>query len=350
MDDVPPSRFSAPVRLRIDYDALVGNWRVMAKASGAAQTGAAVKADAYGLGARDVVKHLSAAGCQDFFVAHWQEAAEIADIVPPDHISVLNGVSPDDVQAAISLGAIPVLNTPSQIQGWKVAGGGKCHVMLDTGINRLGIGPEQISSELLDGLDVDILMSHLASADEDALQNVQQLKLFRELSTGITSERRSFANSAGIMLGNEYHFDLTRPGLALYGGIARPEMASIIKQVAYPQARILQVRTLKAGDPVGYNGTFNCKQKTRVATASIGYADGYRRAFSSVGTCTFEGAKLPILGRVSMDLITIDAGNALDLSDGDWVDIEYDLQDAAHTSGLSQYELLTGLGQRFVLE
>ena len=344
---MPSFRFSAPVRLRIDYDALVSNWRAMAKASGHAKTGAAVKANAYGLGARDAVKRLSASGCQDFFVAHWQEATAISDLVQPDQISVLNGVSTEDNQAVISFGAIPVLNTPSQIQGWKLAGGGKCHIMLDTGINRLGIGPEQDISGLLDGLDIDILMSHLASADEDVVQNEQQLKLFTQLSSEITVQRRSLANSAGIMLGTEYHFDLTRPGLALYGGIARPEMADIIKQVAYPQARILQIRMLQAGDPVGYNGTFNCKQTTRVATVAIGYADGYRRAFSNVGACTFEGARLPILGRVSMDLITIDVGNALDLSEGDWVDIEYDLQNAAHTSGLSQYELLTGLGHRF---
>ncbi len=347
MNDVLPALFTAPVRLRIDYDALICNWRAMAKASGSAQTGAAVKADAYGIGARDVVKHLSAAGCQDFFVAHWQEAAAISDLVAPDQVCVLNGVSPEDVQAAISLGAVPVLNTPSQIQGWKLAGGGKCHVMLDTGINRLGIGLEQISSTLLDGLDIDILMSHLASADEDNVQNEQQLKLFQELFTKITAKRRSLANSAGIMLGTEYHFDLTRPGISLYGGTVRPEMMGLIKQVVFPQARILQVRTLQPGDPVGYNGKFNCKQKTRVATASIGYADGYRRAFSNVGACIFEGIILPIIGRISMDLITIDARNALSLCEGDWVDINYDLQNAAYTSGLSQYELLTGLGQRF---
>jgi alanine racemase len=339
--------FTSPAVQRIDYDALIHNWRAIAKASGTAQTGAAVKANAYGLGARQVVKHLSASGCRDFFVAHWQEAAAISDIVEPEHISVLNGVAADDVQLAKSLGAVPVLNTPGQIQAWKAAGGGRCHVMIDTGINRLGIGPEQFSAELLNGLDIDIVMSHLASADEDSAQNLDQVRVFNALSSQINAKRRSLANSAAVFLGAAYHYDLTRPGLGLYGGVARPEMADVIKQVAFPQARILQLRTVKAGQHVGYNATYQCKDDMRVATASIGYADGYKRAFSNCGHCVFEGAEMPTIGRVSMDLITLDASAVPYLSEGDMVDVTFNLYTAAERTGISQYELLTGLGRRF---
>ena len=342
-----PPALHAPVRLKLDSDALVSNWRALAKKSGSALCGAAVKADGYGLGARAVVKRLAAEACKDFFVAHWREAEKISDLVPSEQISVLNGLTAVDTVAARKIGAVPVLNTKEQIATWKAAGGGRCHVMLDTGINRLGIGPEQLSSELLDGLDIDILMSHLASADEDSEQNDKQRVLFGEMSTGIDCKRMSLANSAGIMLGTGYHFDLTRPGLSLYGGIARPELGGVIRPVVSIEARVLQVRSLQANDPVGYNATFECPSDMPVATIALGYADGYLRAFSNNGCAKFDGKALPVIGRVSMDLVTLDASLAPDLREGDWVSIDYDLEDASKKSGLSQYELLTGLGDRF---
>ena len=341
------SSVSSPVRLRLDGGALVANWQALAKLSGAATTGAAVKADGYGLGAREIVQRLSSAGCTDFFVAHWAEATAIADIVPPGQISVLNGVGGDDVATAKELGAIPVLNSPAQISRWKACGGGRCHVMLDSGINRLGIGPEQMDRTLFEGLDIDILMSHLASADEDVPQNGEQLARFNAMTAGIPARRRSLANSAGIMLGSDYHFDLTRPGLSLYGGIARPEMGDFIRQVAYISAQVLQVRSLGAGEAVGYNATYRCPSPMRVATVAIGYADGYLRGFSGAGQALHEGLKLPVIGRVSMDLITVNINAAPALQEGDWVDVAYDLAQASEQSGLSQYELLTGLGNRF---
>jgi alanine racemase len=339
---------SPPIRLRLDGDALVANWRALAKLSGAAATGAAVKADGYGLGAREVVRRLRDAGCRDFFVAHWAEAVAIADIVPPEQVAVLNGVGDADFSVARQLAAIPVLNTPAQIARWKAAGGGRCHVMLDSGMNRLGIGPEQIDASMFDGLDIDILMSHLASADEDVAQNSKQLARFHAISAGVTAQRRSLANSAGIVLGSEYHFDLTRPGLSLYGGHARPELAKVIQPVVHLSAQILQIRELAAGDPVGYNATYVCGAPMRVATAAIGYADGYMRGFSGKGMGLINGLQLPLIGRVSMDLVTLDASRAPDLQDGDWVDIMYNLPEASNISGLSQYELLTGLGRRAI--
>jgi alanine racemase len=347
MSDNSFGAIPSQLRLRLDAAALTENYKSLCAASGKARTGAAVKADGYGLGARDVTKRLSAAGCQDFFVAHWAEASEIAAIVPAQQISVLCGVNDADMRFALALGALPMLNSPEQIQRWKAAGGGRCNVMIDSGINRLGIMPEDAKPSLFEGLEIDILASHLASADEDVPQNFKQLGVFGALAATISASRYSLANSAGIMLGSDYHFDLTRPGLSLYGGIPRPELASTIKQVAYLQSSVLQVRNCKAGDAIGYNATYICKADTRVATCSLGYADGYLRGFSGTGRAQFGGVILPLIGRVSMDLITLDVSSAPDLSEGDWVDIEYTLPVAARQSGLSQYELLTGLGARF---
>lgn len=340
------TEFAPSQRLHLDGEALVSNWRYL-KAQGKAACGAAVKANGYGLGAREVVQRLRDAGCRDFFVAHWQEAVEIADLVEPRWISVLNGLTMDDLPLIRNLGVIPVLNSPKQIAMWKAAGGGTCQIMLDTGINRLGIGPEQFTPELFEGLKIDILMSHLASADEDSDQNRQQLALFVEQAKLVKAARRSLANSAGIILGSDYHFDLVRPGLALYGGKLRMDVHNAIAPVIGLAARILQVRQLQAGDPVGYNATYRCTAPTRVATLSIGYADGYWRAFSGRGSVMLNGMVAPVIGRVSMDLTTVDISALPNAKEGDWAEISFDLPEAASLSGLSQYELLTGLGRRF---
>ena len=339
--------FEPPLRLNLDGNALVENWRALDARSGAARAGAAVKADAYGLGARPVVTRLREAGCRDFFVAHWAEAAAIADIVPPEWISVLNGIAPDDLKAARALGAIPVLNTTEQIRLWRSSGGGRCHVMFDSGINRLGLGSEDIDGTIFDGLEIDLLLSHLASADADVAQNLAQLRAFQSVAADMGAKRFSLANSAGIMLGPDYHFDLTRPGLGLYGGIARAGMGTFIRPVAALTARLLQVHDVMAGQPVGYNATHVCKMDTRIGTISIGYADGYLRAFSGKGMAHSHGLPLPVIGRISMDLVTLDISAAPDLREGDWVDVEYDLRAASAQTGLSQYELLTNLGSRF---
>lgn len=346
IDPASECQTSPLLRLRLDGDALLSNYRALAGLSGGAVTGAAVKANGYGLGAREVARRLYKAGCRDFFVAHWAEAAALVGVIPPGQISVLNGFTAADGPAQLALGARPMLNSPAQIRRWRDAGGGQCDVMIDSGINRLGIGPEQISGDLFDGLDIDILASHLAAADEDVPQNAQQLSLFNQISAGISARRRSMANSAGIMLGHAYHFDLTRPGLALYGGIARPEMAGRIKQVAFPQAQVLQIRDLPAGAPVGYNAAYRTPAAMRVATIAFGYADGFSRAFSNIGRAAWRGASLPVIGRVSMDLVTLDASRAKGLREGDWAEIDYPLAEASRQTGISQYELLTGLGKR----
>ncbi len=336
----------APLRIRLDGAALLSNYHALAKFSEGA-TGAAVKADGYGLGAREIVARLADAGCEDFFVAHWGEATKLADVIDPAQLSVLNGVQDADVAYALALGAKPVLNTPAQVARWRNAGGGLCDVMLNTGMNRLGIGEDDLTSDLLDGLDIDIVMSHLASADEDSWQNESQLDLFIEMSDAIPARRQSLANSAGIMLGADYHFDLTRPGLALYGGVPCDDLRESIRQVAHLEAQVLQVSQITAGDVVGYNATFEAERDMRTAIVSIGYADGYLRAFSNVGGAHFEGAALPVLGRVSMDLLILDATEASGIDEGDWVVVDYSLPTASRLTGLSQYELLTGLSGRF---
>jgi len=339
--------FEPPLRLTLDRSGLVSNWRALDQRSGAARAGAAVKADAYGLGSREVVARLRDAGCRDFFVAHWGEAEAIADLIPPEWIAVLNGISSADVPGARALGAIPVLNTLEQVALWRASGGGRCHIMFDSGINRLGLGPEQLTAAAIQGVEVDLFLSHLASADADVAQNSAQLSKFQSVVTTVDAKRRSFANSAGIMLGPDYHFDLTRPGLSLYGGIARSEMAAFIKPVAALSARLLQVRDVPAGTPIGYNATHICTSDTRVGTISIGYADGYLRAFSGKGTARVGGHNVPVIGRVSMDLVTLDLTATPDLSESDWVELEYDLISTSALTGLSQYELLTNLGSRF---
>ncbi len=336
---------AAPLRLRRDADALVANWRTLARLSGSAACGAAIKADGYGLGAAWVAETLAAAGCRDFFVATWAEAAALATHGLPN-LAVFHGVRDEDMELALSGIATPVLNTAVQAGRWRKAGGGACHVMLDTGMNRLGLGEGDLATGALDGLEIDTLMSHLASADEDGPQNSDQRGRFVAMAEKVAARRRSLANSAGIALGSDYAFDLTRPGLALYGGVPRPELAGVIAQVAFPEAQVLQCRTVRSGEAVGYNATWIAPFDTEVAILNYGYADGYFRGFSGRGAVLLGDAVLPLVGRVSMDLIAVNV-TGHDVAEGDWLTIDFDLPRAAGQSGMSQYELLTGLGSRF---
>lgn len=335
------------LRLKLDADALASNWRALDSLSGQAQTGAAVKANGYGLGAIKAAEILSKAGCQNFFVAHWQEALELNSHIDPARLSVLNGILPQDIAVAQQLGAKPVINSVSQAERWMEAGGGVCDVMIDSGINRLGVAPEDLGHPAFTALDIDICMSHLASADEDSAQNAAQQKLFDAARQKITARRYSLANSAGISLGPDYHYDLTRPGLSLYGGVPRLELSKIIKPVAEIEAAILQIRNVKRGAQIGYNATFIAPHDMRLAIVALGYADGYLRGFSNKGSFFYNDMKLPVIGRVSMDLTIVDISNCTELKEGDWLSLDYNLVTNAALSGLSQYEMLTGLGSRF---
>ncbi|MFD1786279.1 alanine racemase [Sphingomonas floccifaciens] len=339
--------WTAPNRLRIDGDALVVNWRTLARMSGRAACGAAVKANGYGLGAREVAQRLVAAGCRDLFVATWGEARALGD-VGPARVSVLHGVRDEDAPLVGLPGVRPVLNTPDQVRRWRDLGGGLCDVMVDTGMNRLGLSPHDVASGLLDGLAIDTLMSHLACADEDHPLNARQQAAFADLPGRTSARRMSLANSAGIALGTDYAFDLTRPGLALYGGVPRAELAGVIRSVVGIEAQILQRRTVRAGEAVGYNATWTAAADADVAIVNLGYADGYWRGFSDRGVAHGPaGESLPVIGRVSMDLVAVDLAVAPSLSEGAWLTFTYALPTAAAASGMSQYELLTGLGDRF---
>jgi alanine racemase len=341
----PPPR---SLRLRLDGEALAGNWRALDRLSGSARAGAAVKADAYGLGVGNVVPVLRDAGCETFYVAHWSEVAELLAHVAPHQAVVLHGpLRPEDAAYAKATGVRPVINSLGQAHLWLEAGGGPCDLMLDTGINRLGLPPQQIGEPVLARLQVETLMSHLASADEDSAQNERQRALFAELAQHVRHRRKSLANSAGIALGRAYAFDVTRPGLSLYGGVPRAELASELRQVAHPQAAVLQVRQLGLGDSVGYNATFTADRPIRAATVSLGYADGFLRCWSGRGALRFGEIALPLLGRVSMDMVVVDCTAVPDLHEGDWLEVPYDLPAAAARCGLSQYELLTTFGRRF---
>jgi alanine racemase len=333
------------LRLRLDSAALVDNWRWLQRSAGAA-AGAAVKADGYGLGAREVAARLGAAGCRDFFVSTWAEAEALGVLPEGASLSVLHGVGPDDLAAALAGSARPVLNTSLQVARWKEAAPGKaCDVMVDTGMNRLGLRADEI--DLLDGLTIDTLMSHLACADEDHAMNRVQRDRFAAVAASVPAKRSSLANSAGICLGDGYGFDLVRPGLALYGGIPRDEAIGHIAQVAYPEAEVLQRRTVRAGESIGYGATWTAARDTEAAIVNIGYADGYLRCFAGKGSASAGDQALPLIGRVSMDLVALDVSAFPGLGEGDWVTLDYDLPAASEATGLSQYELLTGLSPRF---
>jgi len=344
LPETPP----AALRLDLDADALANNWRALDRLSGTASAGAAVKADAYGLGAAQAVPVLRDAGCRDFFVAHWCEAKALLAYVDSTAISVLHGpLNAAEAAFAKAIGVRPVINSLHQARLWLEVGGGLCDLMVDTGINRLGLPVSALGDDAVMALDVDVLLSHLASADEDSPLNALQCSRWQDARRHVKHRRGSLANSAGIALGPDYHGELTRPGLSLYGGVARPEMADDIRQVAQLKAAIMQVRDVAAGDGVGYNSTFIAEQPVRAGVIALGYADGYLRGWSGKGTMLSAGRRLPVLGRVSMDMTVIDLSAAPELVEGDWVDVDYALPAASAASGLSQYELLTLLGDRF---
>lgn len=315
--------------------------------SGAARAGAAIKADAYGVGIDRALPALRDAGCTSFFLAHWSEVPAALRHVGAAALAVLHGArTAQECAYARATGVLPVVNTLAQARLWTETGGGPCHLMVDTGINRLGIDVSDLTDAAVAGLAVDMLMSHLACADEDSPNNARQAERFAAILPQIPHRRASLANSAGIALGRAFHHDLTRPGLALYGGVPHPALAEHIRPVVGIEAALIQVRDIAAGEGVGYGGAFVAPTPMRIGVVSLGYADGYLRCWSDRGSFTHGGRALPVLGRVSMDMTAIDLAAAPDLAEGDWVAAQYDLPQAARISGLTQYELLTVLGHR----
>jgi alanine racemase len=308
--------------------------------------GAAIKADGYGIGARETMRALHEAGCRTFFVSTYAEAHDLGPVPEDSELVVLHGVGMDDSDAAAQSDARPVLNSAEQVSRWKrIAPGRAADVMIDTGMNRLGLRADEMV--VLEGLTIDTLHSHLACADENSPMNARQLAAFREVTAAVPAERYAIANSAGICLGRDYSFDLVRPGLSLYGGIPRPEAEDSIRQVARVEAKVVQRRTIRSGESSGYGATFVAPADTEAAIVNVGYADGYLRGFSARGSAFAGEFALPVLGRVSMDLLALGCDAAPDLKEGDWVELDYDLPTASEASSLTQYELLTTLGSRF---
>ncbi|UUX49377.1 alanine racemase [Nisaea acidiphila] len=360
----------AASELVIDLDAIKRNYLALKQRLGGAECGAAVKADAYGTGADKTAPALFEAGCRTFFVATVDEGIALRKTLPPGktlpraRIAVLNGLLPGTEEVFPEFNLIPVINDLEQaarIRQMCVEADRAMPAMLhiDTGMNRLGLSPADMDwvagePDVLAGPDWLYALSHLASADEpERSENPAQLALFREQCRRLQRPMKmSLANSAGIFLGPDYHFDLARPGFALYGGRVEDGKPSPMEPVVRLRARILQVRAVRAGDPVGYGGTFKAEGDSRIATVAAGYADGYLRSLSNSGGAYIGNQRLPVVGRVSMDMLAVDVSKVdrTEVYPGGYVDLlgpQYTVNDAADAAGTIGYEILTGLGHRY---
>lgn len=337
--------------LTIDLDAVVANWRALDALSGRAETGAAVKANGYGCGADQVSQALAAAGCQTFFVATVEEGVSMRAALPEKTIYVLNGVADRrDSAAAIASDLRPCLNHLVQIDAWRRSEGGACALQLDSGMSRLGLPPEEWPA-VPAGLDVRLLMSHLCCADEpDHPANEEQHERFEQgivaLRDRVPDASISLAATGGVLLGDAFHYDLVRCGVGLYGGLPFSDAKGVV-QLETP---ILQIREIPAGQGVGYGWTWTAKRSSRVGTLPLGYADGVHRAISNGATLYLRGKPVPLIGRVSMDLITVDLTDHPDVGVGDTLEVlgpNQTVDDLAQAAGTIGYEILTSLGQRY---
>lgn len=350
--------------LTIDLGALRDNYLALAAMAPASQTAAVVKADAYGLGADMVSQTLFDAGCRHFFVAHIDEALALRLRLPAQaRIFVLNGLQPGNEASCAAMAITPVLNSLEQIAQWAAHAktlGRKlaAAVQIDTGMCRLGLSPEEQETltsqpQLLDGIDIAFIMSHLACADEPGHAcNTAQLSAMRQATIAFPDVPVCFSNSGGIFLGREYHNHLLRPGIALYGGAPSLDRPNPMKPVVRLDLAVIQTRTVPAGSLVGYGGCFEASGSTRLATIAAGYADGLPRSLSNRGAAWYDGVRLPIAGRVSMDSIILDISALPEgtLIQGSFVQMigpEQTLEDIADDAGTIAYEILTGLGRRY---
>lgn len=360
MTAIDPGTAPAAV-LTVDLGAIAANYRLLCERLGGVECAGVVKADGYGLGAGPVASALWAAGCRRFFVAHAEEGIELRTALAAAEIFILNGPLPGEVPVYRAHRLIPVLNALEQIMAWRdaaLAAGTALPAIahVDTGMSRLGLAAAEVARladepSLWRGIKLRYVMSHLAIAEEpDHPLNARQLDRFRTLKARLPPAKASLANSSGTFLDPAYHFDLARPGAALYGINPHAAGPNPMAQVVQLQARILQVRTIDRGETVGYGAAFRAPGPVRVATVAIGYADGLLRALGNRGCAFLDGGALPIIGRVSMDLVTLDATAAPGAAVGRMVEIigpsrPVDL--VAGEAGTIGYEVLTRLGRRF---
>ena len=336
-------------QLTVDLDAVAANWRALdAMSDSSVETAAVVKADGYGLGAERIAAGLHAAGVRSFFVAAAEEGAAVRNVVDNGtDIYVFSGHMRGDTDLLRAANLIPLLNAPEQVaRHFSDAIDLPFGIQLDTGMNRLGIELSDwraLSSALI-AAGPRLVISHLACADEpDHPMNAQQLRAFRDMTDGVV-QRRSLAATGGTLLGAEYHFNMTRPGIGLYGG----EPFATAKPVVRLDIPVIQTRIVEAGETVGYGNAWTAEKTTDVATIAAGYADGLIRAMGGRAQVYSGATPCPVLGRVSMDLITVDVTHLRDmpetisiLSDHQTVD------DVARAAGTIGYEVLTSLGHRY---
>ncbi|MFZ5608684.1 MAG: alanine racemase [Pseudomonadota bacterium] len=349
--------------LTVDLAAIAANYRRLAARSSPARCGATVKADAYGLGMEKIAPVLAAQGCDAFFVANLDEGAALRAILAGVDIFILNGLAAGESDDFLAHDLIPVLNAPDEIAAWASAAARLARALpaaihIDTGINRLGLAPAQVrklaaeGEKALAGLNLKLVMSHLAcGAQGEHEMNATQGRLFDELRALLPKAPASLANTAGVFLGAPYHLHMTRPGIGLYGGSPFAQPVEDIANVIDLRARILQVRAVHAGDRVGYDATWTARGPTRIAIAALGYGDGYGAGFDNRGIALVADTQVPVIGKISMDLLALDV-SAIDgdkVSPGMTATLVGEglgLDEVAARGGMSNYQLLTALGQR----
>ena len=361
--DSPAARRAGAI-LSVDLDALAENFGILAgHAASGIGCAAVVKADAYGLGIDRVAPALFAAGCRRFFVAQLDEGIELRGLLPQAEIHVLGGLLPGLENDFLAHRLIPTLNSLGEIETWAghtrrlgEALGADLHV--DTGMRRLGLPPDELDRlagepDRLAGIELSLLISHLACAEErDHPLNARQLADFRRARDRLPSAPASFANSSGIFLGPDYHFDLLRPGVALYGANPTPGRENPMRPVVRLQARIWQIRDARPGETVGYGAAYEVSRPTRIATVALGYGDGYPRALGNRGHVLVDGHAVAVIGHISMDSTTVDVSGLPEsrVRPGMMVDVigpDNSIDAVAAAAGTVAYELLTHLGRRY---
>ena len=354
----------AAATLTINLEALKANYRLLADRFTGRHVGCAVKANAYGIGQAYAAPALHRAGCGIFFVATFAEAVEVREILGnKPEVYVLAGLDASEIPVARAHNIRPVLNHLGQISDWSAAAKSEdkplaAALHVDTGMARLGLPDYEFRTllaekERLEGIDLKLVMTHLACADEPHnITNVMQLDLFREIAAEFPGVEASFANGAGILMGPEFHFDVARAGLALYGGNPVSDTPNPLSEVVHLKAKILQVRKIDSPQTVGYGASHQATGPARIATIPVGYADGYPRSLGNKGFAAIDGIRVPVVGRVSMDLITLDVTNVPEhkSSPGCEVDLlggSVPSGELAPMAGTIDYELFTRLGRRF---
>ncbi len=350
--------------LTVNLDALVANYQAICDLAPSSRCAAVVKANAYGLGVETIAPVLLKAGCQDFFVATGNEAIQLRALLPTASIYVFDGGVPDTEMELLRHRVTPVLSTPDQVERWlDVANherpGKKIAVLIqiDTGMTRLGFSEHELRyltarSDLMERLKIDYVMTHLASADTPDIEfTTGQIRRFDELRRLLPPAPTSIGNSGGILLGSEFQGDLVRPGIALYGGNPSPGTENRMQEVVHLQGRILQIKEIDQMVRVGYGGTHIACPPARLAVVGIGYADGYLRSLGNRGFGCIGDNQTPVVGRISMDMLTVDVSNVPNgqVYEGALVDLiggGVALDTTADLAGTISYEILTRLSSR----